>query len=396
MEHSEISQSATSCAIACPDAETLKTRIVEALEKQGFELRENQLCLPKNLDKGKIRFLHAEATRHKTEKRKKGLHRYESSLLERFAFGSEVVPEKIEPVLVEVLPKSTDELLFRYASLHWSIPVSSGYGRRLRFLVLDKNTEKLIGLFGLGDPVFGLKDRDNWVGWNKDGRRERLHHVVDSYVLGAVPPYSFLLGGKLIALLTVSNEVRKAFRRKYAGSSSIIKGRRLSGHIALITTTSALGRSSLYNRLRFKERLAFERVGHTQGFGEFHFSNGLYDSIVEFAKSRATATAKHELWGSGFRNKREVVRKALGELGIPMSWNNHGIRREIYVSPLAKNTRDFLNGIESELDYYDQSLDSLFDWFRRRWLIPRSKRNQTYREWTPQDWALWQDTQINE
>ncbi|MCY4115884.1 MAG: DUF4338 domain-containing protein [Caldilineaceae bacterium] len=395
MEHSETSVPASSSAIACSDAETLRTLIVDALKKQGFELRGNQLCLPENLDKGKIRFLHAEAARHKTEKRKKGLRRYESSLLERFAFGSEVVPEKIEPVLVEVLPKSTDELLFRYASLHWSIPVSSGYGRRLRFLVLDQNTEKLIGIFGLGDPVFGLKDRDNWVGWNKEGRRERLHHVVDSYVLGAVPPYSFLLGGKLIALLTVSNEVRKAFRRKYAGNSSIIQGRKLSGHVALITTTSALGRSSLYNRLRFNERLVFERVGHTQGFGEFHFSNGLYDSIVDFAKSRATATAKHELWGSGFRNKREVVRKTLAELGIPMSWNNHGIRREIYVSPLAKNTRDFLNGTESHLDFYDQSADSLFEWFRSRWLIPRSKTNQTYRDWIPENWSLWKEGQID-
>ena len=297
---------------------------------------------------------------------------------------------------MKYIPRSKDELLFRYASLHWSIPVSSGYGRRLRFLVLDQSTDKLIGLFGLGDPVFGLKDRDDWVGWDKEERRERLHHVLDAYVLGAVPPYSFLLCGKLVALLAASNEVRETFRRKYAGSSSLIQGRKLSGHIALVTTTSALGRSSLYNRLRFRNRLVFERVGQTQGFGEFHFSNGLYDAIAEIAKSRATATAKHELWGSGFRNKREVVRKALAELGIPLSWNNHGIRREIYVSPLAKNTRDFLNGTDSDLDYYDQSASTLFGWFRNRWLIPRSEREQRYKEWRPQDWALWQDEQTNE
>ena len=377
-------------------AATLKADIIESLKKQGFEFRDNRFCLPESLDKEKIRSLHTEATRHKKEKTKKGLRRFEPSLLQRFASGQEVVPAKIQPKLVEVHPKSADELLFRYASLHWSVPVSSGYGRRLRFLVLDQNTDKLIGLFGLGDPVFGLKDRDNWVGWDHEGRRERLHHVVDAYVLGAVPPYSFLLCGKLIALLAVSNEVREAFKRKYAGRSSLIQGRKLSGHIALVTTTSALGRSSLYNRLRFEKRLAFERVGQTQGFGEFHFSNGLYGSIAEFAKSKVTATDKHDLWGNGFRNRREVVRKTLAELGLSPSLHNHGIRREIYLSPLAKNTRDFLNGTDSELDYYDQSASTLFEWFRTRWLLDRSKREQRHKEWSPQEWALWQDEKANE
>ena len=60
----------------------------------------------------------------------------ESKLLSRFASGKEVQPGKIKPRLVEVKRHSQDELLFRYACLHWSIPVSSGYGRRLRFLVM--------------------------------------------------------------------------------------------------------------------------------------------------------------------------------------------------------------------------------------------------------------------
>lgn len=368
MAHEEAPLPANSDSPTSSNAEILKAQIVESLERQGFEFRDNQFFLPGNLDKEKIRLLHAEAARHKVEKRKKNLVRHEPALLQRFASGYEVVPDEIKPELVEVHPKSEEELLFRYASLHWSVPVSAGYGRRLRFLVMDQNTDKLIGLFGLGDPVFSLRDRDNWVEWDQEKRREKLHHVVDAYVLGAVPPYSYLLCGKLIALLAVSNEVREAFRRKYGGNSSLIQKRKLSGEIALITTTSALGRSSLYNRLRIEKRLAFERVGQTQGFGDFHFSNGLYDSLAEFAKSNSTATAKHDLWGRGFRNRREVVRKTLAALGISPRWQNHGIRREIYVSPLAKNTREFLNGIDSELDYYAQSASTLFKWFRCRWL----------------------------
>ena len=378
------------------DAKFLKTLIRKSLKRQGFVIQRDQIRLPDDVDKKTLRDLHGEAIRHKIEDSKRNLVKHEPLLLQRLASGAEIVPDKIYPELIEVQSGSKDELMFRYASLHWSIPVSSGYGRRLRFLVVDRHTEKLIGLFGLGDPVFSLGDRDQWVGWSKGDRIERLHHVVDAYVLGAVPPYSFLLGGKLIALLATSNEVREAFKCKYEGKASVIRKRKQPGEIALITTTSALGRSSLYNRLKFGERLAFERVGQTQGFGEFHFSNGIYDSIMEYAKSNTTATASHELWGKGFRNKQEVVRKTLAELELPRNWLNHGVKREIYVAPLADNTCDFLRGDTSNLNYYNQPLTELFDWFRERWLLARSESDQRYKEWEPQNWRLWGGGDNNE
>ena len=391
-------------------AKTLKTRIVNSLKTQGFKVQDNQVYLPENLDKKKIRKLHNEAVCHKIEEYKKGLIEHEPSLLRRFASGEDIDPEKINPKLVEVHAGSEDGLLFRYAGLHWSIPVSLGYGRRLRYLVIDEHTDKVMGLFGLGDPVFSLRHRDQWVGWNFEDRKERLHHVVDAFVLGAVPPYSFLLGGKLIALLATSNEVREAFKRKYEGKKSVIRERKNAGEIAMITTTSALERSSMYNRLTCAEpnlsaqpdieieclekRLVFQHVGHTQGFGEFHFSNGIYGSLIAYAKSNATATASHESWGPGFRNKQEVVQKALGKLGLPKSWLNHGIKREIYSAPLAENTRAFLCGNDSELNYYDQPVSELFKWYRERWLLPRSKQNERYKQWNPQELELWGDTQI--
>ena len=393
-------------------AKTLKTRIINSLKTQGFKVQDNQVYLPENLDKKKIRKLHNEAVCHKIEECKKGLIEYEPSLLQCFASGEEIVPDKINPKLVEVHSGSKEGLLFRYAGLHWSIPVSSGYGRRLRYLVIDQHTDKVMGLFGLGDPVFSLRHRDQWVGWNHEDRKERLHHVVDAFVLGAVPPYSFLLGGKLIALLATSNEVREAFKRKYKGKKSVILERKNAGEIAMITTTSALERSSMYNRLKCAEpnlsaqpdieiehlekRLVFQRVGHTQGFGEFHFSNGIYGALTAYAKSNTTATASHESWGSGFRNKQEVVQKALGKLGLPKSWLNHGIKREIYVAPLAKNTRSFLCGNDSELNYYDQPINELFKWYRERWLLDRERwllscneRKKQYKEWKPSEWELW-------
>ena len=148
-------------------AKTLKARIRKSLKSQGFKVEDSQISLPDNLDKEKIRDLHAQAVHHKIRERKKGLAKHEPFLLQQLASGEEIVPPKIAPKLIEVHSGTKDELLFRYASLHWSIPVSSGYGRRLRFLVVDQHTNKLMGLFGLGDPVFSLGHRDQWIGWNK-------------------------------------------------------------------------------------------------------------------------------------------------------------------------------------------------------------------------------------
>jgi hypothetical protein len=302
-----------------------------------------------------------------------------------------VKPERISPRLVEVEPGTEDEFLFRYARLHWSIPVSAGYGRRLRFLVYDDSNGKLVGLFGLGDPVFSLGPRDRWIGWNHEAKRRRLRCVMDAFVLGAVPPYSQLLCAKLVALLATSDEVRHAFRRKYGGRSSFIGRKPLDGRLALITTTSALGRSSIYNRLRFGESPAFESVGFTLGSGEFHFTNGVYRDLRDYAVRRCEPTAKHERWGEGFRNRRELLRKVLPLLGLSRELVYHGIRREIFVAPLARNSAAFLRGEHDRLRWHRRPAKEIFEWFRERWLLPRAARDERYRTFDPATYRLWSE-----
>lgn len=371
------------------DRETLKCAIETSLKVQGFIVHNGRVFLPPDLTKDGFRQVHAAAVHRKLEHMRAGLERHEAQLLCWVAAGSEVKPEKIRPVLVEVKPRSEEELFFRYASAHWSVPVSSGYGRRLRFLVLDEQNSKVIGLFGLGDPVFSLAERDRWIGWDKETKRQRLRYVMDAFVLGAIPPYSLLLCGKLVAMLVASNEVREAFARKYAGRAAVISGTAHDGQLALITTTSALGRSSLYNRIRYRDRLLYWALGFTRGSGEFHFSNGLYAAISQYALEHCKPTAKHARWGSGFRNRREVVKKCLASLGLSTEWLYHGIRREIFAVPLAENACAFLRGDDETLMPYDQPAADLFAFFRERWLLPRAARDPRYLEFTPDQYRLW-------
>jgi len=311
--------------------------VEESLLRQGFAIAADGRLETVGLDKDSVRALHREAVRARVEKAREGLERHEARLLGYLANGHEVEPTAIRPSLREVLADSEEELLFRYARLHWSIPVSAGYGRRVRFVVFDEANGKLIGLIGLGDPVFALGPRDRWIGWDRAARKERLRNVMDAFVVGAVPPYSQILGGKLIAMLMTSSEVVETFSRKYTTGATLIRGRKSDGRLALITTSSALGRSSIYNRLSLDSQKLFISGGFTLGSGEFHLSNGVYKDLMAFARQLGEPSAKDERWGTGWRSRREVVRRVLPQLGLSRELVYHGVRREVFLVPLASN-----------------------------------------------------------
>jgi len=371
------------------EQDALRESVVQALEDQGFDLAQRTVSAPWASQKDDLRRLHSHAVEHRRQVARSGLKRHQDRLIRSIADGTEISPTRISPRIVEVTSNSEEELLFRFAAAHWSIPVSSGYGRRLRFLVLDASNRKLIGIIGLGDPVFNLAARDSWIGWSRDQRAANLHHVMEAFVVGAVPPYSRLLAGKLIAMLLASASIRRAFRRRYADREALISERSLPGQLALITTQSALGRSSIYNRVRWNDRLLLHAIGFTAGYGEFHFSNGLYSALSDYAERYCEPTAKASAWGNGYRNRREVIKKALVSIGLPTNWIHHGIRREVFAVPLAAHTREFLRDETARPRWLDVSTAALSDYWLERWALPRLDSRGDFRTFDKHSYRLW-------
>ena len=236
------------CADVAPppiDRDLLRSEIQRHLEAIGLNGGRALGVLSKDAIRRMHRF-HREAAQQRI---RRALGDKIDLFLEEIANGGEVDPANIRPELVEARSGARTGDLFRFASLLWSIPVSQGYGRRLRYLVKDRANGKLIGIFALGDPVFNLRVRDEWIGWNQADRRERLVNLMDAYVVGAVPPYADLLGGKLVASLIASEEVGNKFQERYGGREGLISGKHKQARLTLVTVTSALGRSSVYNRL---------------------------------------------------------------------------------------------------------------------------------------------------
>lgn len=362
-----------------PSAESLRESIDRHLRGLGFSPNCKGYFIDEELTKQKIRDLYASHRLEILRQNRPFVEAYGHELSGCFASGRHVDPALISPKLIEV-KNDRQARLFRFACMLWSVPVSRGFGRRMRFLVLDKQNECLMGVFALGDPVFNLSARDEWVGWNHEDRRERLVHVMDGYVVGAVPPYSQLIGGKLIAALMGSKEVRRAYRRKYLDREAVISGKRKRPSLVLLTTTSALGRSSIYNRLFIPDGPRFLRIGTTKGFGHFHLSGELFESLRGYLEAVGHPYASGNRFGMGPNWRLRVLRAAMREIGIDgSSMLNHGIKREVYAIPLADNWREVLLGQRRRVLPRTLPAREIANFCLDRWILPRASRDERYK-----------------
>ena len=359
--------------------ENLRNTLIAMLTQQGFQIVGDQLVPPEQTCKDNIRRLYDHLRLERLQELRSWLISVEERLLPYFANGADIDIEQINPTLRPVDNEFTANL-FRYASLLWSVPVSAGYGRRMRFLVFDEHNNKLIGLFGLCDPVYNLRARDQWIGWNVNDKNERLYHVMDAYVLGSVPPYSYLLGGKLVALLTACDEVREEFKKKYVNKVSIIRGIVREPHLVLVTTTSALGRSSIYNRIRVNERQIFQSLGFTEGWGHFHFADGTFEQVKAYLREMGDPVVDKYKYGRGPNWRFRVVKRYLAQLGLSPNLMRHGVKREVFAVPLAENFKSYLKGEDVTPLYYSMPKNQLFAYFKERWLLPRAARNPSYQD----------------
>lgn len=366
------------------DARTarLKRALREHFKELGFTRGPNGEFLPPQGGKDTYRRLHEGQRRDKLKLHGDFLASKAPQLMQYFADGGDVVPERISPKLEVVEAQTWQSDLFRLATLSWQIPVSDGYGRRIRFLVWDDSNNKLIGVIALGDAVFNLKARDSHIGWDHKDRSKRMANVMDAYVLGAVPPYNQLLGGKLVACLIRTQEVASHFRKKYRARKGLISKKKKDARLVLVTTTSALGRSSVYNRLRLGDVWHFKPIGFTGGWGHFHISNELFTQIRAYLRVRRHRYAKNHKFGNGPNWRLRAVRKAFDLLGMSQELMKHRLTREVFVCELASNAAKYLRGDNKKARFKKlPSVESVAQLARDRWLIPRAARKPDYVHW---------------
>ncbi len=215
--------------------------------------------------------------------------------------------------------------------------------------------------------------------------------IADLTVCGAVPPYNPILGGKLVAMLSVSPTVVSAYRDRYADYESVIAssmaGRpiRRRSNLVFVGTTSLYGSSSSqYNRLRMpgevlkgSAEIAFLRLGKSRSFGTSHMSADTVAALVRLSQVSEGGIRINSIFGEGVNPKLRKVRDGLDLLGWPADeLLQHRRQRIVYGVPLVTNLRDYLLGLDQEPDYRYRSnvakdVERVSDWWEERWLRNR-------------------------
>ena len=352
-----------------PQEEYLRARLEDAADR-------SQVSLPQG-DKRYLQEMHIAAKRLGGGPRREKLLRLLIKRESWFKSAREIDPERIKPRLYPVGDTLTDDL-WQIGRSCWSMPFNKGYGRRLRFVVLDEAHDALIGLIGLQSPPADLSCRDELFDYPKGDKLRLVNQTMDAYTVGALPPYSHLLGGKLCAGLICSDSVRQAYWRTYAKSKTQMKGKRIDQPLVAVTTTSAFGRSSQYNRLKYKDRLLAKPIGETKGFGLLHLEH-LYPEIEAFLKRRSISSSGG--FGNGPKIRWQNVTRVLHLLGLPNTVLCHGLRRPVYLFPFVEDLASGMSG-----GSFGQPLSLLEETFAEywlhRWALPRIQR---FPEWNAVD-----------
>ncbi len=362
---------------------SLKRKFRRHLAKIGFTKSSDGSLQIEGSGKDVVRMLHSSQRTERLKANRAFIIAKSPDLLKHFATGKDINPTKITPVLKRVRAGTWEGDLFRLASLTWSVPVSNGFGRRIRYLVWDESNEKLIGLIAIGDPVFNLAVRDKLIGWSSEDRSSRLVNIMDAYVLGALPPYSNLLGGKLVASLLRSRDIYNDFTRTYGRTTGIISQEIKNARLLSITTSSSMGRSSIYNRLKLDGKHYLKSIGYTSGWGHFHIPDTLFTDIRDYLREIKHPYADLNRFGQGPNWRFRTTRAALDELGFRREILCHGIQREVFLCNLAENANKILRTGKGRPDLSSLlSASEVAQLAVDRWMLPRSIRRPEYVNWT--------------
>jgi hypothetical protein len=289
------------------------------------------------------------------------------------ANGYDALHSEIDPI-IEVCETQKQHDLFRIFRYYWSSPYSEYVGRRIRLIIRDKalSNKPAIGIAALGSPIIHIPERDDFIGWDVSTRTKNLIYAMDAYVIGALPPYNYLLGGKLMSYILASKEVREIYRKKYKDKITLID-KREANQLVGIFTTSLYGKSSQYNRLKYNDELLYKPIGETKGFGTLHLSEETIEKMQEYLKSKKVFVTNK--FGDGPSWTMRVIHRAGEMLGFdPDLLLKHSFKRNIYFVPLAKNWKEFFNGENKRPFYYNHTKKELVGFWKERWLENR-KRN---------------------
>ena len=302
-------------------------------------------------------------------------------------------PADMEFELIE-LPQERWDTYLNMISSHSNM--TSIPGRCLRLAVLEKKTNKWVGFIRLGSPVINCKPRNEMLGrvftQHEGGAQQFNACAAMGFVIVPAQPFGFnYLGGKLLAAICTTHEVRKMLDEKYKMTT------------CLFETTSLYGSSKAVSQydgmkplIRFKGLTDSDFLPMLHGKTYTDLKDYIEDIIGEDLAPQDASSRKLKI-SNTMVNLIKVGLKGTPEadkfkLTIENAKNLNEQKRYFISDYGFKNMIEFVNGDADKLlpgeNYEKHHLANIIEWWRKKAMnrfdtLTTEKRIRTEQEvWT--------------
>ena len=254
---------------------------------------------------------------------------------------------------------------------------NSNIGRNLFYILMDEVTEKYLGVICISSDFLDLTPRDNAIGWSRDVKTKQnmINHTAIGSTIVPLQPLGYnYMGGKLLALMCLSDTVQKDWKEKY--------GDTLVG----VTTTSLYGKTKMGGLSQYDNLEHWKPMGFSSGSVAFEPTKETKKLVFDWIKENDTKKY-FEWWDAknpqGLPLKRDHKNRSLNyaysKLKIPKELIRTEHQRGIYFSPLYDNTNEFLRKeiTDSELvKSFDTSEEALANIWKTKYAKGRIRQLQ--------------------
>jgi hypothetical protein len=254
---------------------------------------------------------------------------------------------------------------------------NSNIGRNLNFLVADQVTGKYLGVICISSDFLDLTPRDKFIGWEREKKTQGgmiNYTAIGSSIVPLQPLGYNYMGGKLLALLCLSDTVQRLWKEKY---NDVLAG---------VTTTSLYGNTKSGGLSQYDGLEHWQKMGFSSGSVAFEPRKTTLNMIWQWLKENHPEKY-FEWWEAKKENglpfkrdhKNRSLHFAYPKLGIPKELTRTDHQRGIYFSPLYDNTCEFLRGEIAEGDLvksFDTSEKALSDLWKAKYAKGRIRQLQ--------------------
>jgi len=303
--------------------------------------------------------------------------------------------EKLEPVLIytddseKVFHQGIDGSIVENHSKRSDLPEkwntirtftstmknNANIGRNLNYIVQDNRTSKYLGVICISSDFLDLTPRDKAIGWEREKKTQggMINHTAIGSTIVPLQPLGYnYMGGKLLALLCLSDKVQKFWKEKY---DDVLVG---------VTTTSLYGNTKSNGLSQYDGLEYWNKMGFSSGSVAFEPQRSTLKLIWQWLKENEPEKY-FEWWEAKKENglpfKRDHKNRSLHflytKLKVPKNLTRTEHQRGIYFSQLYNNSFQFLrNEIREEelVKSFDTSEEALSNVWKTKYAKGRIRQ----------------------